>query len=135
MKRIFPLVAAAIAVAACSQPVLPVETMDSITVDMSAKGAGVSTRMYGIFIDESGHSCDGGLIAELIENNSFEAPGIPGWTLKGAAKMSLDNKNPMFESAPNSLAVKVNGNAVLANDGFWGMGLQQGKNYELRTYP
>lgn len=39
MKRIFPLVAAAIAVAACSQPVLPVETMDSITVDMSAKGA------------------------------------------------------------------------------------------------
>ena len=54
MKRIFPLVAAAIAVAACSQPVLPVETMDSITVDMSAKGAGVSTRMYGLFIDESG---------------------------------------------------------------------------------
>lgn len=142
---------------------------DSITVNVTEKGAPVSPDMYGIFLEEINHSCDGGLCAELVENKSFEdlelpegyhvegdrlvtpllyhhiqgkmvqtrhpwpTDPVPGWTLEGAAAMSLTKEFPMFESAPTSLRVSVDGQAVLANDGFWGMNLQQGKNYELRV--
>lgn len=167
MKK-FLLIAAAITVFACS-PRYADEVQDSITVDISRKGADINPGMYGIFFEEINHSGDGGLVAELVENKSFEdlempegyhAEGdrivtpmhyhhsrgemvrgeyrwttepVPGWELEGAATMSLTKEDPMFESAPNSLKVNVNGQAVLKNDGFWGMNLQQGKNYEFRT--
>lgn len=125
--------------------------------------------MYGIFIEEINHGCDGGLVAELIENKSFEdlempegyhAEGdllyaplqyhhikgkmvqtshpwttdpVPGWTLEGPASMEITKDDPMFESAPNSLRLSIDGQAVLWNDGFWGMYLQKGSNYEFRT--
>lgn len=160
----------AFAVTACvpkASSELP-SSSDSIVVNVAQKGAGVSAGMYGIFLEEINHGCDGGLNAELVENRAFEdlempegyhAEGdrlvtpflfhhikremvqtrhpwptdpVPGWTLEGAATMAMTKEAPMFESAPNSLKVSIDGQAVLTNDGYWGMGLQQGRNYEFR---
>ena len=167
MKKLF-LIAAVVATFACT-PSGTHEIQDSITVHIDMKGADINPGMYGIFFEEINHSGDGGLVAELVENKSFEdleipegyhvegdriitpsqyhhtlgkmvrgayrwtAEPVPGWVLEGDATMSLTKADPMFASAPNSLKINVNGQAVLKNDGFWGMNLQQGKKYELRT--
>ena len=166
MKKLL-LAAAAIITFACSSQKTD-EIQDSITVDITRRGADINPGMYGIFFEEINHSGDGGLVAELVENKSFEdleipegyhvegdrivtplqyhhtrkimvkgeyrwtTEPIPGWNLEGAATMSLTKEDPMFKSAPNSLKVSINGQAVLRNDGFWGMNLQQNMNYEFR---
>ena len=171
MKRLFLLIAAASAmmVVACAPKGTTTEAQDTIIVNIAEKGAEISPSMYGIFFEEINHSGDGGLLAEMIENKSFEdlempegyyaegdriytpemyhhsqqqmvhgdyrwtTEAVPGWVLDGTATMELTKEDPMFESAPNSLKVSVDGQATLTNDGFWGMYLQVGKNYEFRT--
>lgn len=170
MKRIFIAISAmlALAVTACVSSTSSEAPSDSIIVNVAQKGAEVSPSMYGIFLEEINHGCDGGLNAELIENRSFEAlempegyhaegdqliapltyhhikkemmrtqhpwptDPVPGWVLDGAATMTITKDAPLFESAPNNLKVSVDGQAVLANDGYWGMNLQKGENYEFR---
>ena len=169
MKRLFPLIAVAIAAVACAPQSPATDARDTLVVNVAEKGADISPGMYGIFFEEINHSGDGGLLAEMVENKSFEdlempegyyvegdricpprlyhhsrqemvtgdyrwtTEPVPGWVLEGAGKMSLTKEAPMFASAPNSLKVSVNGQAVLSNDGFWGMYFQEGKNYEFRT--
>ncbi|MBQ0006024.1 MAG: alpha-L-arabinofuranosidase [Alistipes sp.] len=166
MKKLF-FIAFAVSAFACTQSDT-CEIQDSITIHIDRKGADINPGMYGIFFEEINHSGDGGLVAELVENKSFEdleipegyhvegdriitplqyhhtigkmvrgeyrwtTEPVPGWQLEGAAAMSLTKADPMFPSAPNSLKVNLTGQAVLKNDGFWGMNLQQGKNYEFR---
>ena len=168
MKKLVLFIAAGMACAACTTGNVP-EAKDSIIVNIAEKGADISPDMYGIFFEEINHSGDGGLLAEMVENKSFEdlempegyyvegdrihppmlyhhsqqqmvtgdyrwtTEAVPGWVLEGAATMALTKDDPMFASAPNSLKVSVNGQAVLANDGFWGMYLKEGKIYEFRT--
>ena len=170
MKRQFLLIAvASVITVACAPEGTTTEAQDKIIVNIAQKGAEISPSMYGVFFEEINHSGDGGLLAELVENKSFEdlempegyyaegdkictpvhyhhtrnekvhssyrwtTEAVPGWVLEGSATMGLTKEAPMFESAPNSLKVKVNGQATLTNDGFWGMYLQEGKNYEFRT--
>lgn len=143
---------------------------DSIVINVSQEGADVPASMYGIFFEEINHAGDGGLIAELVENGTFEelempagyhAEGdrlitsvdfhhskkenvqgsyrwtdepVPGWTLSGDAQMVLTKESPMFKTAPTNLKVTVgSGSAVLENDGYWGMNIEEGKKYDLRT--
>src|SRR5262245_3764217 len=49
----------------------------SITVDVSARGAEVPPKLYGIFYEEISHAGDGGLYAELIQNRGFEDANLP----------------------------------------------------------
>ena len=161
-------VTAALVAVACSSQGSTNEPKDSITVNVAEKRAEIAPSMYGIFIEDINHGCDGGLVAEMIENKSFEdlempegyhAEGdvlyaplqyhhikgtmvqtshpwtsdpVPGWTLEGSGSMAMTKDDPCFESAPNSLRVSVDGQAVLSNDGFWGMYFQQGSKYEFR---
>ena len=158
-----------LALSACVKHTEAPAASDSITVKVNQKTAGISPDMYGIFIEEINNGLDGGLIAEMVRNRSFEdlempegyhaegdllvtplqyhhirgemvqtthpwtADPVPGWTLEGNASMALTKDAPMFESAPNSLKVSVDGKAVLTNEGFWGMCFQKGRKYELRV--
>lgn len=169
MKVSYVAAAAGLMVASCVSQGIQEEAKESLVVNVAEKGAEISPGLYGIFFEEINHSGDGGLLAELVENGSFEdlempegyhAEGdllvtpfhyhhsrgemvrnsyrwttdpVPGWTLEGAASMALSKESPMFETAPTSLNVNVDGSAVLKNDGYWGMNLEQGKNYELRV--
>lgn len=63
---------------------------------------------------------------------------VPGWTLADttSATMALTKDNPRFPSAPNSLRLTIadaSTPASLINGGYWGMGVDEGHRYTLRT--
>lgn len=157
--------ATAMMVASCDRK----PAQETLIIDLSEPGAEISPSMYGIFFEEINHAGDGGLLAEMVENMSFEelempagyhAEGdrlispakfhqdrkemartenrwtgdpVPGWTLEGEAGMVLSHAAPMFKTAPTSLEVRAKGNAVLSNDGYWGMNFIKDNSYTLRT--
>ena len=65
---------------------------------------------------------------------------VRAWSLQPAdeavANMRLTKENPMFETAPNNLLVTINKAdkpVQLINEGYWGMNIEKGKIYTLRT--
>ncbi|EKU89619.1 hypothetical protein HMPREF9447_03057 [Bacteroides oleiciplenus YIT 12058] len=77
-----------------------------------------------------------------IDDRTFIWPSspVPSWSLQvsatSSARMSLTKERPKFETAPTNLKVvidKVGAPIRLVNDGFWGMGICLGQNYQLRT--
>lgn len=65
---------------------------------------------------------------------------IKGWSLQvkdpNAASIKVTKERPYFETAPNSLEVIINDasqEVAVVNSGFWGMGIEAGGKYYLRT--
>ncbi|KAA6300057.1 MAG: Extracellular exo-alpha-L-arabinofuranosidase [Candidatus Ordinivivax streblomastigis] len=65
---------------------------------------------------------------------------VPAWSLKTkdalAAQMKLTKERPLFASAPNNLEIVIKDASEpvsLINDGYWGMGIDQGEKYHLRA--
>jgi len=65
---------------------------------------------------------------------------VRAWSLQPAdeavANMRLTKEKPMFETAPNNLLVTINKAdkpVQLINEGYWGMNIEKGKIYTLRT--
>ena len=53
-----------------------------------------------------------------------------------AAQMQVTKENPMFASAPNNLKITIQDASqpvLLINEGYWGMHIEEGENYLLRT--
>lgn len=97
--------------------------------------------MWGIFFEDINLGADGGIYAELIKNRSFEFNyPMMGWKKEGKGIKEgdflvlnrFDNENN-----PRYLSVKVNqakeGDVVLINEGFRGMGLKEGMTYTFST--
>ena len=56
----------------------------TIRIDAGKPGARFDPNMYGLFLEEVNHSCDGGLYAEMVRNRGFEDSRLPeGTTLNG----------------------------------------------------
>ncbi len=82
------------------------------------------------------------LSGEVNEELSFRYNDKPviAWSLQPAdesvASMRLSKWQPKFESAPNNLEVTIRNaeNPVqLINEGYWGMNIEKGQRYTLRT--
>ncbi len=98
----------------------------------------ISPRLYGAFFEEINHAGDGGLLAELVRNRSFEEPAVdgmaPGWGASTAGTvLALDDRNPAYGSAPHSLVVAIDGEARIFNRGFWGVPLIEDDVYLVRV--
>ena len=104
----------------------------------------VENRSFEYLVMPEGYHAEGdrliapwkyhGIRGEMVQtSHPWTTDPVPGWTLEGAATMGLTEESPMFESAPTSLKVSVDGSAVLKNDGFWGMNFRPGVEYRLRT--
>lgn len=115
----------------------------TLTVNVGQPGAKISPSLYGIFFEEINHAGDGGLYAEMVRNRSFEDAKEPqGWSLvtNGGAegKMALDNERPLNEANPQSLRLEItrasDGSVGVANEGYWGMSIAKGENYDLSLY-
>ena len=71
MKRIFcALLAGALTLGAA----LPVQAADKavLRVAADAKQTAISDHLYGAFIEDISYACDGGLVSNLVNNDSFE---------------------------------------------------------------
>lgn len=115
----------------------------SLTVHVDRPGIRISPTLYGLFFEEINHAGDGGLYAEKVRNRAFEDASTPtGWSLVregtlGAA-MTLDTAQPLNERTPHSLRLEIaatsnelRGRAGVANDGYWGIPVEEGKRYRL----
>lgn len=102
----------------------------TLTVEMDKPGIKVSPTLYGIFFEEINRAGDGGLYAEMIQNRSFEDAGKPdAWTALSGT-MDLDRTKPL--NGHNPTCLRLDGR--VANEGFHGIAVRQGKAYRLSLY-
>ena len=117
-----------------------------INIDAEQQGPAISQTHYGLFYEDINHAADGGLYAELIRNRSFEddtmpsdeepsPSGISHWMAIGDAQLALTQRNLLNKVQHNALALTITkaGDGVL-NDGFWGMNIVAGTEYQLSFF-
>jgi alpha-N-arabinofuranosidase len=125
----------AVIVLSCSCAVLAQST---ITVSVDQPGAKIADTMWGIFFEDINFGADGGLYAELVKNRSFEFDDpMTGWTTIGdKGTVVVVMKNPYDEKNPRALRVIApeGGEAGVSNEGYRGMGIQQGRSYWFSVY-
>ena len=108
-----------------------------ITVQTQKPGAPVQSTMYGIFFEDINFAADGGLYAELVKNRSFEftPDHLLGWQAFG--KVEIKNDGP-FDRNPHYARLSTMGHGDwwtgLANEGFFGIGVEQDKDYRFSVY-
>ena len=97
-------------------------------MDLSHPGPAIPPLFYGLMTEEINHSYDGGLLAELIQNRTFqdEVKRPVHWSLAAGsgegAKMRMDGGDPVSGALPISLRLDLGGGrAGVANDGYWGI--------------
>ena len=105
-----------------------------MVVDDTAAGIPVQPTMYGIFLEDINFAADGGLYAEKICNRSFEYDNpLQGWKTFGKVEV-LDQGGP-FDRNPHFVRLRYPGHPVaqcgLENGGWFGIGLEEGKQYRL----
>ena len=114
-----------------------------LSVQVDKPGPKISPTLYGIFYEEINCSGDGGLYAELVRNRSLEEKDKPEyWSLvcTGQAKgeMAVDESQPLSDKNRRCLRLRIaecaDGRIGVANDGWWGMGLAEGAQYDLSFY-
>ena len=114
-----------------------------VTVDMTQKKA-ISPMLFGIFFEDINYAADGGLYAELVQNRDFEYnerdagrwTAKTSWSLSGdGTDWSIRTEQPLHANNPHysHLEVKAPG-AQLANEGWDGIALEEGKKYRLSMF-
>lgn len=118
------------------------QTDRELVVSMEDTGIKIQPTMYGIFFEDINFAADGGLYAEMIKNRSFEFT-LPktGWMEPNSDRHSYNNESGFLsvikyaeEEANHNFArveVKNDEGYVLINEGFRGMGVKEGAQYDL----
>ena len=97
-----------------------------------------SEDLWGIFFEDIDLSLDGGVYAELVRNRSFEDGNGSGreltleyWNPLGNAEHFLDASRPISRANRHSCCVRGGEGAGIANEGYFGMGIEKGKAYNF----
>jgi alpha-L-arabinofuranosidase len=112
------------------------QAQKKLTVLADKPVAPIAPTMWGIFFEDINFGADGGLYAELVKNRSFEfLKPMMGWKeirQGGRGKtlvINLENEKPQN---PRFARITVDsGYYGLSNEGFRGMGIQKGKQYNF----
>jgi alpha-L-arabinofuranosidase len=110
---------------------------NTITVQLDRPGATISPTLFGLFFEDINFGADGGLYPERVKNRSFEfSDPMMGWKrlARAEAKGTLQIYDVGSRSGrPNAhyLQIKVDsiGGFGVSNEGFRGIGVEQGKEY------
>ncbi len=109
------------------------------TVAVDQPTGEVNPHMWGLFFEDINMGADGGIYAELVKNRSFEFfRPMMGWqTLGNAPEGALLVLNRQEDHAHNPRFLRVNtttagsGGVGVSNEGFRGMGIKEGLNYDF----
>jgi alpha-L-arabinofuranosidase len=110
----------------------------TLTVQADRPGANISPTMWGIFFEDINYGADGGLFPERAKNGSFEFPDpLMGWKIEKPAGPA--NTADIFEDQwlPGNnrhflhITSDGTGTFTLSNEGFFGMGIEQGADYAV----
>ena len=79
----------------------------------------ISNDLYGLTLENLGNAIDGGLVSNLVNNNSFEYSNNPvaGWDIS-AETYSIMIEEPLNENNTNYLSVTVDGEGAVKNIGY-----------------
>ncbi|MDE6549901.1 MAG: hypothetical protein K2M44_00130 [Clostridia bacterium] len=79
----------------------------------------MSEQMYGIFLEDISYAGDGGLISEMVNNNSFEYASAPTayWNINGLSS-EVKNDNALNSCNPHYLRISVDGSGYIENIGY-----------------
>ena len=115
------------------------------TIQADKPTAKVASTMWGIFFEDINLGADGGLYAELVKNRSFEfAQPMMGWTINSkkvswgynfGSEITIINQAEKEATNPRFMRVTLNNNTKgslgLTNEGFRGMGIKKGLQYNF----
>ncbi len=109
--------------------------LPTVTVHVDKPGA--PPTQIGIFFEDINYGGDGGLYPERVKNRSFEFPvPLMGWQeiARGGASgaLAVRDEQPLNANNPHYLRVRVENAGEgfgLANEGFFGIALEQGKEF------
>lgn len=119
---------------------MAVRAQKIITVKADKSTAEVQPTMYGIFFEDINLGADGGIYAELIKNRSFEFyRPMMGWKVLGKPQTEgdflVENRKELNTSNPRFLKLTLHNNKKgsigLNNEGFRGMGINNGLRYDF----
>jgi alpha-L-arabinofuranosidase len=110
-----------------------------LVVKVNKPVAAVQPTMWGIFFEDINFGADGGLYAELVKNRSFEfLKPMMGWKelrQSGKGKTLIINRGNEKPENPRFARITVDsGSYGLSNEGFRGMGIQKGKQYNFSVW-
>ncbi|MDH5826965.1 alpha-L-arabinofuranosidase C-terminal domain-containing protein [Sphingobacterium faecium] len=112
------------------------QTPVSFKVDLDQSAGMMSQDMWGVFFEDINMGADGGIYAELVKNRSFEfnEPWM-GWKklIKEPEGTFLIVNNSKRKGNPRSLKIHNPKGLQLGvqNEGFRGMGIKKGEQYEF----
>jgi len=121
----------------------------TITVKADKPIAVIQSTMWGIFFEDINMGADGGIYAELVKNRSFEFyKPLAGWTVQpadipyvpfqkqfGEGTVMIVNRQENNTANPRFIRITANnvsrGSLGLTNEGFGGMGIKKGVQYNF----
>lgn len=107
----------------------------SLVINTKTTVAPIQPTMWGLFFEDINFAADGGIYAELVKNRSFEFyKPLMGWEKIGeeyAGQVQIVNSQN--ENNPRFLQLEIlQGKELgLENEGFRGMGVVAGENYDF----
>ena len=111
-----------------------------IEVNATTNLGKIEPTMWGVFFEDINLGADGGIYAELVKNRSFEFyKPLMGWTVlqqpSREGSVLVLNRQEAQTSNPRYLSVKLDhtkkGNLSIINEGFRGMGIKSGLQYNF----
>jgi alpha-N-arabinofuranosidase len=105
-----------------------------VTVQVDKPGAAIPKTLFGLFFEDINFGADGGLYPERVKNRSFEFPNpMMGW--KQLDRAGTKGQIYIFDhgsvnDTPNSHYLRLK-SAGVSNEGFRGIGVQQGAVYRF----
>jgi alpha-N-arabinofuranosidase len=100
---------------------LPVFAKSDYTIRISPDNEkySISENLYGIFLEDISYTCDGGLVSNLVNNNSFEYEKRlqANWDYDGI-DFSLSINHPMNANNTHCAKITADGNGSLTNIGY-----------------
>lgn len=99
-------------------------------LEISKKGESykISDKLYGSFIEDISYACDGGLVSNLVNNDSFEYKfnNTTAWATDGLT-LGTGTEKPLNKNNPTYAEISVNGKGTLKNTGYTEM-------YKYKSY-
>lgn len=160
MKKILSVLMSLLIISACC--IFPAQAKDAVNLNISKSNISheVSPTLYGAFIEDISKACDGGLVSNLVYNNSFEYNDTAEenhelneayWTFDNITH-EIKSTNPLNSKNRNYEVLTVSGKGTVKNLGcveHWNyktydpnsrlqskadMGFKEGEKYDFSCY-
>jgi alpha-L-arabinofuranosidase len=100
---------------------IPAYAKSGAVLNVSAQNISheVSNNLYGISLEDISYAADGGLVSNLVNNNSFECADEPenAWVFKNVSAV-LSTSDPMNQNNPSYETFTIDGKGEIKNLGF-----------------